>query len=196
MISVHRPGIRFGQENHRDGNFLCSESRQISLSLARTTSSMLSLAELVDIKSIIGSPFIDQAVEVAGLVYIAELRIPPSINSPHPPTMMNERLREIGHQTNYQACLRTLQLLTLYWRGLKWILNTMEQKYMGVEETDPGESSVDPYTSVALSDRKMITWLLKRIEGKRGAARSHDEQSDTSESYSFHPSHALCGALG
>jgi hypothetical protein len=163
MISIHRPGIRFGQQNHRHANFLCSESRHISLSLARTTSSVLSLAELVDIKSIIGSPFIDQPVEVAGLVFIAELQIPPAINLPNPPMMMNDRLRELGHQTNYQVCLRTLQLLTAYWRGLIWIMTAMEQKYQGAAETDPGETSIDPYTSVLLSDRKMIAWLLKSV---------------------------------
>lgn len=195
MISVHRPGIRFGQENHRDANFLCPESRQISLSIARTTSSMLSLAELVDIKSIIGSPFIDQAVEMAGLVFIAELRIPPVIDSPNPPVMMNDELRELGHQTNYQVCLRTLQSLTVYWRGLTWILTAMEQKYEGAKETDPGENSVDPYTSVSLNDRKMISWLLKRIDGNRSAVRNQDQQPDASKSHVIRPCHEQCGNL-
>lgn len=166
MISIHRPGIRFGQEKHREANQLCHESRQISLSIARNTSSILSVAELVNPRSIIGSPFTDQAVEMAGLVFIAELRIPPMISSPQhqQPMIMIDGLLELDHQNNYQVCLRVLQLLTVYWRGLNWILTAMEQKHQGADETDPGETSVDPVTSVSLSDSKMVSWLLKKVE--------------------------------
>jgi hypothetical protein len=130
---------------------------------------MLSVAELVDLKSIKGSPFTDQAVEMAGLVFIAELHIPPMINSPHPPMIMIDGLQELDHQSHYQVCLRALQLLTVYWRGLIWILTAMQQKHQGVDETDPGETSVDPVTSVSLSDSKMVSWLLKKVESSNNS---------------------------
>ncbi len=125
MISLHRPGLRFGQKNLNDDNFLCAESRQISLSTARTTSSILSLAELIDAKVIISSPFVDQAVEIAGLVFIAELKVPQPLQPQ--PGMLNT-LEGFGHQSNYQVCLRVLKSLLVYWRGIGWILTTMEQK--------------------------------------------------------------------
>ncbi|RDL30467.1 uncharacterized protein BP5553_10345 [Venustampulla echinocandica] len=165
LISLHRPGLRFGQQNHRDTNFLSPSSRQISLSTARTTSSILSLADLVDIKSIFGSPFIDQAVEMAGLVFVAELRIPtPMPSIPDVVGLHEAGLGELSHEAHYVVCLRTLRLLMIYWRGIGWILTALEQKYKGVKDTDPGAANVDPYSEVALSDRKMIKRLLRHVE--------------------------------
>lgn len=177
MISIHRPGVRFGQGGLHDESFLCPQSREISVSTARSTSSILSLAELIDIKAVIGSPFIDQAVEVAGLVFIAELRTPPAVPTADLPALRSEGLWELSHQNNYQVCLQTLELLTVYWRSLKWILTAMIQKYQGVSNTDPGETSLDLASSVALSDRIMIKRLMKRVEGNNGT----DWPADASE---------------
>lgn len=170
MIALHRPGLRFGQENQRRDNLLCPESRQISLSTARTTSSCLSLAELVDSKSILGSPFIDQAVQMAGLVFIAELRIPQQISIVSQP-FMADTVEKHNCLVNYQVCLRTLKELMVYWRGIGWIMTAMEQKFQGVKDTDPGEFNVDPHSSVPLSDRKMIQRLLR-------AADKHHQSSE------------------
>lgn len=123
----------------------------------------MSLANLVDIKAIIGSPFIDQAVELASLVFIAELRIPTAM-----PLATGLETGMLGHEAQYTVCLRTLQLLIIYWRGIGWILTAIEQKYKGVGETDPGVANIDPYSEVALSDRKMIRRLLRHVESGDG----------------------------
>ncbi|CAM1507657.1 Fc.00g072980.m01.CDS01 [Cosmosporella sp. VM-42] len=175
MIALHRPGLRFGQDNQRSGNLLCSDSRQISLSAARTSSSCLVLAELVDNKSILASPFIDQAVQMAGLVFIAELRIPPTVSPAQ--SNMAEIVEKHICQSNYQVCLRTLQSLMTYWRGIGWILTAMEQKFQGIKDTDPGEFNVDPHSSVPLSDRKMILRLLRASYGHDQAPGIHWPQS-------------------
>ncbi|KAF7559012.1 hypothetical protein G7046_g5138 [Stylonectria norvegica] len=159
MIALHRPGLRFGQVNQRGGNLLCPESRHISLSAARTASSCLVLAELVDDKSILASPFIDQAVQMAGLVFISELRIPPTVSATE--SNMAQIVETHICQSNYQVCLRTLQCLMIYWRGIGWILTAMEQRFQGVKDTDPGEFNVDPHSSVPVSDSKMILRLLR-----------------------------------
>ena len=178
MIALHRPGLRFGQENQRGDNLLCPESRQISLSTARTTSSCLSLAELVDAKAVLGTPFIDQAVQMAGLVFIAELRIPPTVSTAQP--TMVDTVEKHNCQANYQVCLRTLQSLMVYWRGIGWILTAMEQKFQGVKDTDPGEFNVDSHSSVPLSDRKMIQRLLRAADGHHQSS-NHGQWSDSSK---------------
>lgn len=182
MISVHRPGLRFGQANHRENNFLSPESRLISLSTARTTSSILSLAEIIDINAIRGSPFIDQAVEMAGLVFIAEMRLPAEPALPNDAGLSGRNgPGVISHQTNYHVCRRTLQLLMIYWRGIAWILTAMEQKHSGLQETDPGETSVDPYSWVQVGDRKMIEGLLKRVHTDPKGTGSQQEQAENSK---------------
>lgn len=100
---------------------------------------------------------------MAGLVFIAELRIPPDI-----PWAVEPGLDTVGHDSHYTVCLRTLQLLMIYWRGIGWILTTIQQKYRGIKETDPGVANIDPYSEVALSDRKMISHLLRHVEGGNG----------------------------
>lgn len=182
MISLHRPGLRFGQGNRRETNFLCPDSRQISLSTARTSSSIVSLAELVDVKSILGSPFIDQAVQMAGLVFVAEMQLCTSLGTLMPSMDIADGLEELSHQSNYQNCLRTLQMMMVYWRGLVWIVTAMEQKRRGIQNTDPGEDSIDPYDSASLSDRKMIMKLLKRVEQTRSEVQASHEQQDASKS--------------
>lgn len=165
MISLHRPGLRFGQTKMLGLSSLCADSRQISLSLARTSSSILSIAELVDVKSILGSPFIDQAIEIASLVFIAELQIPPQLDYMQGEEIMVNRLREHDHERNYQICSRNIQLLMVYWRGIIWLWTVMDQEHRGIQYTDPGADAIDPYTSVWLSDRKMIKLLLENIKG-------------------------------
>lgn len=152
MIGLHRPDLRYGQGGNVKSVFLTSESQGIALSSARTISSILSLVEVVDMKTLVSSPFIDQAVEMAGLVFIAELS---SATNP---------LRRITNRSNYEVCLRTLQNLIRYWKGVSWVTTTMEQQARGMNETDPAEGSVDPHSLIELQDTKMILRLLDKAE--------------------------------
>lgn len=158
MIAMHRPGLRYGQEAEHENVFLNRESRGIALSSARTISSILSLAEVVDPKCVIASPFIDQAVEVAGLVFIAESSV------------TSNTLKRLTNRSNYEVCLRVLQALVLYWKGIGWITTTMEQKSRGLAETDPAEGSVDSHNLLDLKDTKMILKLLERVESAKPSA--------------------------
>ncbi|KAH8808638.1 fungal-specific transcription factor domain-containing protein [Xylogone sp. PMI_703] len=152
MIGLHRPGLRYGQGVNVKHVFLTSESQSIALSSARTISSILSLVEVVDMKSLVSSPFIDQAVEMAGLLFIAE-----SSSASNP-------LKRITNRSNYEVCLRTLRNLIRYWKGVSWVTTTMEQQARGMNETDPAEGSVDPYSLIELQDTKMIQKLLDKAE--------------------------------
>lgn len=153
MILLHRPGLRYGQEAYAKSIFLTPESRSIALSSARTVSSILSLVEVVDLRTLLSSPFIDQAVEVAGLGFIAEL------------SSSSHSLKKTAHRSNYDICLRTLQRLINYWKGVSWVTTTMEQQAGGLKETDPAEGSVDPHSLIELQDTKMVQKLLEKVQG-------------------------------
>ena len=152
MIGLHRPGLRYGQQMDAKDVFLTIESRSIALSSARTISSILSLAEVVHLESLLSSPFIDQAVEVAGLAFIAEL------------ASTQDPLKRITNRSNYDVCLRTLQTIIFYFKGVGWVTTTMQQKEKGMGETDPAEGSVDPGSLIELQDTKMIQKLLEKAE--------------------------------
>ncbi|KAK6385821.1 hypothetical protein LTS17_001393 [Exophiala oligosperma] len=153
VILLHRPGLRYGQEAQAKNICLTAESRGIALSSARTMSSILSLVEVVDAKTLVSSPFIDQAVEVAGLVFISESSAA-TLNS----------LRRITNRSNYEVCLRTLHRLITYWKGVSWVTTTMEQQAEGMKETDPAEGSVDPHSLIELQDTKMIQKLFDKMQ--------------------------------
>jgi hypothetical protein len=51
---------------------LGSKSLEVSISGANTITSILALAELIDDKTITGSPFLNQTIYIAALVFIAE----------------------------------------------------------------------------------------------------------------------------
>lgn len=152
MIAIHRPGLRYGQNAESNNVFLNHESRGIALSSARTISSIISLTEVVDPKSIISSPFHDQAIEMAGLVFVAES------------LATSNTLKTLTNRSNYEICLRTLRALIAYWKGVGWVTTTMEQKFKGLPETDPAEGSVDPQSLIHLQDSKMIQKLLEKVE--------------------------------
>jgi hypothetical protein len=114
--------------------------------------SILSLVEVVDTGTLVSSPFIDEAVEVAGLVFIGES------------TSTSNPLRRITNRSNYEICLRTLRRLITYWKGVSWVTTTMEQQAEGIRETDPAEGSVDPHSLIELQDTKMIQKLFEKMQ--------------------------------
>jgi hypothetical protein len=134
---------------------------------------------------------------MAGLVFVAELHIPtPMPSIPDVVGLHDARLGELSHEAHYVVCLRTLQLLMIYWRGIGWILTALEQKYKGVKDTDPGAANVDPYSEVALSDRKMIKRLLRHVESSNNKNHNGvvDGTQDSSKSPFRHYSSVFFGA--
>jgi hypothetical protein len=50
--------------------------------------------------------------------------------------------------------------LKFVWRGIGWILSTMEQNAKGVVQTDPSGESVDPEAKIDFRDTGMLRRLL------------------------------------
>jgi hypothetical protein len=224
------------------------------MSSANTITSILALAELIDDKTITGSPFLNQAIYIAALAFIAESemhgeyvtatpelddqrnetpqtdgsmpsqhyfpaqglrigstapkisteqrsqlpeqsslatasaasqfnRVPfdeslnPSLDTlPAAPPLCkptaSSSLLQFASKRNYETCLNAIKTLKSVWRGIGWILSTMEQKAKGVVQTDPSEESVDPEAKIDFRDAGMLRRLLavKRGRGSKGTS--------------------------
>lgn len=250
IITIHRPGLMFGKNTL--AHTLGPESLEVSMSSANTITSIITLAELIDDKTITGSPFLNQAIYIAALAFIAEsemhgehLTAPPEFNeqrnesdgsmpsrynspaqalgigptAPAIPTepsnqlpdqsslanasatsqfdslLFDQRLNspfdtlssqplckpvastsllQFASKRNYETCLNAIKTLKCVWRGIGWILSTMEQKAKGIVQTDPSEESVDPEAKIDLRDAAMLRRLLtvKSDRSRKGTSLS------------------------
>ena len=139
---------------------LYPNSRELSMSSAKTIADILSFSELVDGKSFIGNPFTSQPMYIAACAFLMESAYytTPSLGatspSPRPllanqssgfvmPTMESsngtERKSTAKHillasaaKENYQRCYKALQALNTYWEGTGYILTVLDQKAKGI----------------------------------------------------------------
>lgn len=165
---------------------LGEQSLEVSMSSAKTITAILGLAEAFDDKTIVGTPFLNQAIYIAGLAFIAETDMYANVHSSSPlgygggvkdlarsgidgrhlqgqeetPLTASRSLLRLASKRNYETCLHAEQALKRYWRGIGWILSTMQQKAAGIARTDPSEESVDPHAEIDLRDSGMLRRLL------------------------------------
>jgi hypothetical protein len=139
---------------------LYPNSRELSMSSAKTIADILSFSELVDGKSFIGNPFTSQPMYIAACAFLMESAYytspASSSGSPPPqplltnqssgfvmPTMESsngtERKSTQKHillasaaKENYQRCYKALQALNTYWEGTGYILTVLDQKAKGI----------------------------------------------------------------
>jgi hypothetical protein len=245
IITLHRPGLMFGKGAL--AHTLGKESLKVSMSSANTITTILGSAELIDDKTITGTPFLNQAIYIAGLAFIAEsemhgqhlattlgnqikeplqnnesvpaqnftservdmaFAVPtastdPTHQVPLPATNTKQyncpiflgtftqsfeplptaapppfqstasnNLLQFASKRNYETCLNAITTLKSYWRGIGWILSTMEQKAKGIVQTDPSEESVDPEAEIDLRDAGMLQRLLAVKSSRRGKGKA------------------------
>lgn len=135
---------------------LYPNSRELSMSSAKTIADILSFSELVDGKCFIGNPFTSQPMYIAACAFLMEsvyYSSPSSRgNSPPPQTLLanrsggfvlpsngQERKSATKHtllasaaKENYQRCYKALKALATYWEGTKYILTVLDQKAKGI----------------------------------------------------------------
>jgi hypothetical protein len=162
IVLLHQPTLlnSFGGSIQH----LYPNSRELSMSSAKTIADILSFSELVDGKSFIGNPFTSQPIYIAACAFLMESAYysSPSSRSGSPPpqplltnqssgfvmpTMDSssngaERKSTAKHillasaaKENYQRCYKALKALNAYWEGTGYILTVLDQKAKG---------SVDP----------------------------------------------------
>ncbi|BDD57237.1 hypothetical protein MAP00_002620 [Monascus purpureus] len=153
IVLLHQPTLlnSFGGTMQQ----LYPNSRELSMSSAKTIADILSFSELVDGKSFIGNPFTSQPMYIAACAFLMEsiYYTSPSSrgNSPPPQALLTNQssgfvmpgsqdrktaskhtLLASAAKENYQRCYKALKALATYWEGTRYILTVLDQKAKGI----------------------------------------------------------------
>jgi hypothetical protein len=145
IVLVHQPTLLHSFEGRIQQLF--PDSRELSMSSAKTIADILAFAELIDVKSFVGNPFTSQPMYVAACAFLAEAAAhtsqPPSRSGSPPgkvkPDNAEQRAATARHtllasaaNQNYQRCYKALKILDSYWAGCRYILTALDQKSKGL----------------------------------------------------------------
>ncbi|EEP82198.1 conserved hypothetical protein [Uncinocarpus reesii 1704] len=157
IVLVHQPTLLHSFSGRIQQLF--PNSRELSMSSAKTIADILAFAELIDAKSFIGTPFTSQPTYIAACAFLMESALfsMPSSRSHTPPLgadMIDQPLMMVtpadgaavsgqgsnakysllaaAAKENYQRCYKALQSLVAYWEGTKYILTVLDQKSKGI----------------------------------------------------------------
>ncbi|KAL3436612.1 fungal-specific transcription factor domain-containing protein [Aspergillus tetrazonus] len=155
IVLLHQPTLlnSFGGTMQH----LYPNSRELSMSSAKTIADILAFSELVDGKSFIGNPFTSQPMYIAACAFLMESAYYSSPSSrsaspSHQPLLANQTsgffmdssgsserkpttkysLLASAAWENYQRCYKALKALENYWEGTKYILTVLDQKAKGI----------------------------------------------------------------
>ncbi|KAF2768556.1 hypothetical protein EJ03DRAFT_343900 [Teratosphaeria nubilosa] len=170
IVLLHRPTLLKTFEGKMLQLF--PNSRQLSMSSAKTIADILSYSQLIDAKASLGNPFTSQPISIAACAFLKEtvdqttssnaqsrapspLRNDASSDDSAPSTatdtsqIAHKRLLATAASQHYQLCYKALQSLETYWAGTKYILTILDQKFAGVDDpllytAEEGESSIEP----------------------------------------------------
>lgn len=158
IIVLHQPALLAPLIQFDQGRELGSQSREISMSSAKTITDILAFANLIDAKSFIGNPFTSQPIYIAACAFLVESEktnaSQPVSRNPSPPEGHNmwapPQPQRFNHRIikkrsskphillasaanqNYQACYKALQHMHTYWGGVRYILTALDQKSEGI----------------------------------------------------------------
>ncbi|KAL1836642.1 hypothetical protein VTJ49DRAFT_4829 [Mycothermus thermophilus] len=161
VIILHQPTLLTPFHNLSPTQLLANSSeypnsRELSMSSAKTIADILAFAELIDPKSLIGNPFTSQPIYIAACAFlmesVANTSQPPSRAASPTPELKGENFKSpaakstSGHDSrrvkhsilasaaneNYQRCYQSLQQLEQYWGGVGYILTALDQKSKGI----------------------------------------------------------------
>lgn len=187
IIVLHQPTLLtpFGSRPTR----LLSNSRELSMSSAKTIADILAFAELIDPKSFIGNPFTSQPMYIAACAFLMESganvsenpAAPGQESSPPPPPpepkadpqrppstkpgsssdpkASKHSLLASAANQNYQRCYKSLQQLQQYWGGVGYILTALDQKSKGIWDCET--FTHEEYESTRLPRRGSFSRLTR-----------------------------------
>ncbi|POR33936.1 Putative transcriptional regulatory protein [Tolypocladium paradoxum] len=189
FIILHQPTLMTPFGDLRSDLQLLSDSRELSMSSAKTICDILAFADLIDPKSFIGNPFTSQPIYIAACAFLMESSAnasegPSREGSPPPASASRPKERAKGTTSskhsrhsllasaanqNYQRCYNSLQQLCTYWGGVKYILTALDQKSKGIWDCETYTS--EEYESTkAPPSRAGISGELSQPSPKMGAA--------------------------
>ncbi|KAL6411443.1 Nitrogen assimilation transcription factor nit-4 [Ilyonectria robusta] len=146
FIILHQPTLLTPFAELRSELQLVPDSRELSMSSAKTICDILSFADLIDPKSFIGNPFTSQPIYIAACAFLMESSAnasetpsrassPPGFKRPEQPTEAKSSRHSLlasAANQNYQRCYNSLQQVEMYWGGVKYILTALDQKSKGI----------------------------------------------------------------
>jgi hypothetical protein len=160
---------------------LLPNSRELSMSSAKTIADILAFAELIDPRSFIGNPFTSQPIYIAACAFLMESAAhtssqptsrdasPPRQTSRTGPTKDAKSNGKINSEQkqkhsllasaanqNYQRCYKALQQLEAYWSGTRYILVALDQKAKGI--WDPETYTEQEYEMTKVKSDIIPTW--------------------------------------
>ncbi|KAG6040596.1 hypothetical protein E4U41_007790 [Claviceps citrina] len=168
FIVLHQPTLLTPFGELKTEHQLLPDSRELSMSSAKTICDILSFADLIDPISFIGNPFTSQPIYIAACAFLMESTAsasegssregspasPPIAGRPpvqrkasNPKHSRHSLLASAANQ-NYQRCYNSLQQMHAYWGGVKYILTALDQKAKGIWDCET-------YTSEEYESTKM-----------------------------------------
>jgi hypothetical protein len=162
---------------------LLPNSRELSMSSAKTIADILAFAELIDPRSFIGNPFTSQPMYIAACAFLKEsaahtssqpasrdaspprhpLKIekdeecdPKANGSKSAAQKQKHSLLASNANQNYQRCYKALQQLETYWGGTRYILVALDQKAKGI--WDPETYTEQEYEMTKIRHDMIPSW--------------------------------------
>ena len=184
IIVLHQPTLLTLFHNLRPTQLL-PNSRELSMSSAKTIADILAFAELIDPNCFVGNPFTSQPIYIAACAFlmesVANTSAPPSRTTSPSPDVKSESLRSFSGRfgsssevrptkhsllasaanQNYQRCYKALQHLEQFWGGVGYILTALDQKSKGIWDCETFTN--EEYEAIKLSRRTSLS-RLPRLE--------------------------------
>ncbi|SPO03545.1 related to pathway-specific nitrogen regulator [Cephalotrichum gorgonifer] len=154
IIILHQPTLLAPFGGLGRSRQLLPNSRELSMSSAKTIADILAFAELIDSRSFIGNPFTSQPIYIAACAFLVETAVsasrpvspaasPPETGTtqprPHSEGVPSEARSSGTHHSllasaasqNFQRCYGALAQMYRYWGGVGYILTALDQKSEG-----------------------------------------------------------------
>jgi hypothetical protein len=181
FIILHQPTLITPFGDLRSELRLLPDSRELSMSSAKTICDILAFADLIDAKSFIGNPFTSQPIYIAACAFLMESSVnaseepsreaSPSVTMDQKPKIpssaKHSRHSLLASAANqyYQRCYNSMQHLHIYWGGVKYILTALDQKSKGIWDCETYTS--EEYESTKIERRESsIGSQFPRFDGK------------------------------
>ncbi|EKJ70072.1 hypothetical protein FPSE_09752 [Fusarium pseudograminearum CS3096] len=150
FIILHQPTLLTPFAELRTELQLLPDSRELSMSSAKTICDILSFADLIDPKSFIGNPFTCQPIYIAACAFVMESSAnassspsrassPPGAQHTAPTGNKSRDAKSSRHSLlasaanqNYQKCFNSLQQIEMYWGGATYIITALDQRAKGI----------------------------------------------------------------
>ncbi|KAK2053771.1 hypothetical protein LY76DRAFT_258130 [Colletotrichum caudatum] len=178
IIILHQPTLLTPFGSLSRTHQLLPNSRELSMSSAKTIADILAFAELIDPKSFISNPFTSQPIYIAACAFLMESianASNPTSRETSPPadpktagqkqksssqdhrasSSTKHSLLASAANQNYSRCYKSLQQLHKYWGGVKYILTALDQKSKGIWDCETYTS--EEYESTRLPRRGSIS---------------------------------------